>query len=471
MPSIFLFLIDISIKSQENDFINTVTTTLSSIISSKVLPGHPRTEVSLMFFDKSVHFVSFADDSVSIITESDSGELFLPVPSEHLLVSIEDAEEKLIRALDLVKSLPSVPYSTGYRSALRAAGLVLQNQGGKVISFCGEMLCESAHPLQFTFKQSNTFYESIGSEYSYWNISLSQYVKTSAYCNLQGLMTMSSLTGGQVFFYPNFSSRSSAEKLKNEVIMGITTLTAWECSLKVRHSVEWRIVQSFGNFNLRPDGLFGIPVYNYPQSYAFELTPINVSLKDFYIQTALLYTNCEGERKLRIHNRKFNTSESVKDLLFNANCDALVNFICKKALFQMIVNDNPDLGQTTVESLSKEIMLNCIRIWGKEPERLEFFCASVLGLVKHQVFQNKSFGCNFHSDNLNLDLFFYFKFLFNSLSADESGVMIYPRLYPIHESFSRVLNLTYMSLEGKGAYLLDTGIEMFVWVGKVYLWT
>jgi len=49
--------------------------------------------------------------------------------------------------------------------------------------------------------------------------------------------------------------------------------------------------------------------------------------------------------------------------------------------------------------------------------------------------------------------------------------MSYPRMYPIHENFDRVLNLTHKSLESTGAYLLDTGIEIYIWVGKVYLWT
>lgn len=471
MPCIFVFLIDVSIKAQENDFIGTVSSTLSSIIASKVLPGYPRTEVALVFFDKSVHFVNLGSESISIVSESDSGELFLPLPPEHLLVSIEDAEDKLLRAFDLIKSLPAVPFSTGYRAALRSSGLILQNQGGKIMSFCGEMFCESSHPMQFTFKQSNSFYEDIGNEFAYWNISLTQFIKSSHYCNLQGLMSMSQITGGQLFFYPNFTARTSSEKLKNEIIMGATTITAWECSLKLRHSSEWRVAQIYGNFHVRTDGLLGIPVYNYPASYGFELSPINVSFKELFIQSALLYTNCQGERKLRIHNKKLTTSESVKDLLACANCDALVNFICKKALFSMISADNAELGITVVEDLAKEVVQSCVKMWGKQPESLEFFCASVLGLTKHTCFQFKSFGCKGYTDNLNLDLFFYFKYLFNSMGAEESGIMIYPRLYPIHEAFNRVLNLTYQSLESKGAYLLDTGVEMFIWVGKFYLWT
>ena len=76
----------------------------------------------------------------------------------------------------------------------------------------------------------------------------------------------------------------------------------------------------------------------------------------------------------------------------------------------------------------------------------------------------------FYSDNLNLDIFHYFKYMFESLGSDGTGILSYPRLYPIHEDFSRVLNLSHKSLESTGGYLLDTGIEILIWIGKVYIW-
>lgn len=471
MPCVYLFLIDISIKSQENDFLGIVINTLSTILASKVIPGYPRTEIALVFFDKNVHFVCLGSENVALCSVNDQTDLFLPWPTENMLVSIEDAEVKVEKALELVATLPSIPYSTGYKAALRACGLILQNQGGKIVSFCGDMLCESNSNLQFTFKQANNFYEELGKELAFWNISLSQYIKSTQFSNLQGLTSVSKMTGGQIYFYPNFNQRFSGEKLRNEIILGLTSLTAWECSLKFRHNAEWKILATYGNFTMRPDGLLGIPVYNYPFTYTFELYPTSISFQDLYLQVAMLYTNCDGERKLRIHNSKFTVTDNIKEVFKNANCDVLVNIICKKSLSMMFLLDNPIQGQFQLEAFAKSIIQNCVKIWGNQPANLEFFCASILGLLKHSVFQNTSFGCNYYIDNINYDIFSYYNFLFNSLGHAETGAMSYPRMYPIHEDFCRVLNLSYKSLESTGAYLLDTGIEMFIWVGKVYLWT
>lgn len=394
MPCVYLFLIDLSIKAQENDFISLVLATITDLISAKALLGYPRTEVALVFFDKSVHFVSLGSEFPVIYTETESNDIFLPVPADRLLVSIEEIEDKLLKVLELSKELVGVPYSTCYRTALKAAGLILQNQGGKIVSFVGEILGENAHPLQSTLINKDLFYSNFSKELAYWNISLTQFIKTTQYCNLQGLSEFSQHNGGSVYFYPHFNSRVSAEKLRSEIVYSLTCLTAWESTVKFRHSSEWVITNQFGNFCERNEGLLGMPVYTYPNSIVYELSPRSVSFKDLYIQSAMLYTSSDGEKKLRIHNLRLITSDFPKDILENANCDALVNLLTKKSLKHMLSTDKAEEGSLYLEARCKEIIKECYRIWGKQPEKLEFFCASILGLLKHPIFINKSYGCN-----------------------------------------------------------------------------
>jgi protein transport protein SEC24 len=240
--------------------------------------------------------------------------------------------------------------------------------------------------------------------------------------------------------------------------------------VKFRISSEWVILAAYGNYLEQQEELLKIPVYNYPQCLVFEIAPQSVSYKELYIQSAMLYTSCDGARRLRIHNLKLTTTESLSEIYKNGNCDALVNILVKKSLKHMVSTDKPEEGSRYLENQCKAIMQNCRKIWGKQPEKLEFFCASVLGVLKHPVLMNKGFGCNFYIDNMTLDLFFYYKYLFESLPSEATGVLSYPRMYPIHLGYESALNLTYKSLETTGAYLLDTGIEIFVWIGKAYLW-
>lgn len=470
MPCIYVLIIDLSIKAQENEYISLIVSTIKDVITAQAFPGHPRTEIALLFFDKSVHFVSIGAETPVFYTETELNDLFLPVPTEQLLVTIDEVEEKLLQVLEISKNLISLPYSTCYLAALRAAGLILQAQGGKIISFCGEMFTDTTHPLQFSFKPTTSVFQDLGKEFSQWNISCTQFIRTSQYCNLQSLIDISRYSSGQIFFYPHFNHKLSGEKLRNEVIMAITGLTAWECSLKVRVSHEWTIREKYGNFVEKAHGLLGIPVYNSPQCFAFEISPNSFSYQEFYIQTAMLYTSIDGERKLRIHNLKLKTTENLKDIYENANCEALISMLARKALQEMMLTDKAETGGVYLEARCKEIVQSCCKIWGKQPTSLEFFCASVLGLLKQYAFMNKSYGCKSYLDNLNLDIFHYFKFMYESLGSEATGILSYPRLYPVHEDFSTVLNLTHRSLDTKGAYLLDTGVELLFWIGKLYIW-
>jgi protein transport protein SEC24 len=394
MPCIYLFLIDLSIKAQENDYISLVVSTIIELLQAKSFPGFPRTEIGILFFDKSVHFVSFDTDFPIIYSESDLKDLFLPRPIENLLVNVEEVEEKLIKVLEICKEMVTVPYSTCYHAALRAAGLILQKQGGKIISFCGESLADTSHQLEFTFKLTTSYFSDIGKDFALYNICCTQFIRSSQYCNLLVLNEVSKATGGQVYFYPHFNPKLSGEKLKNEIIIAVSGLSAWESTLKMRVSSEWNIIERYGCFTAKPDGLLLIPVYNYPHSIVYELEPYSTSYENMYIQSAMLYTSENGERKLRIHNLKVKTADSLKDIYENANCDALVNLLSKKALQTMIKADKPESGVNYLETKCKEILKNCIQIWGKQPKSLELFCASILGLTKHYAFMNKSFGCN-----------------------------------------------------------------------------
>ena len=394
MPCIYAILIDLSIKAQENEYISLIMSTLSDMISAQALLGYPRTEVCLIFFDKSVHFVNLRSENLVLYTENDFTDLFLPVPIGDLLISIDEIEDKLLKALDLSKSMVSVPYSTCYLAALRAAELILENQGGKIVSFCGDMQIDTSHPHEFTFKPNTPLFQDLGKEFSQLNISCTQFVRTSQYCNLHVLIDLSKYSSGQVFFYPNYNHRISGEKLRNEVIMAFTGLTLWESTVKTRVSSEWSITAQHGNFTERATrGLLGMPVYNFPQCYVYEIKPNSVSFTEIFIQSAMLYTDCEGERKLRVHNLKLKVTDNIRDVLENANCDALVNVLAKKALQQIMQTNSPRSGSVYLEARCRDIVQACCRIWGKQPPRLEFFCASILGLLKQYVFMNDSYGC------------------------------------------------------------------------------
>lgn len=49
-----------------------------------------------------------------------------------------------------------------------------------------------------------------------------------------------------------------------------------------------------------------------------------------YLQVALLYTSCSGQRRLRIFNLSLKTCSQMADLYRNCDLDTIVNFFAKQ---------------------------------------------------------------------------------------------------------------------------------------------
>lgn len=54
--------------------------------------------------------------------------------------------------------------------------------------------------------------------------------------------------------------------------------------------------------------------------------------ENVYIQIALLYTSCSGQRRLRIHNLSLKTCTQMADLFRSSDVDALVLFFSKQVI-------------------------------------------------------------------------------------------------------------------------------------------
>lgn len=49
------------------------------------------------------------------------------------------------------------------------------------------------------------------------------------------------------------------------------------------------------------------------------------------MQTALLYTNLKGERRLRVHNLALNCSTKYQDIYRSCEMDTLINYFSKSS--------------------------------------------------------------------------------------------------------------------------------------------
>jgi len=217
MACAFLFVVDISQRSKETGFLEVVCETIQSLIANEEFPGKPRTEIGIIGFDTSVHFVSLSGNPTIFTVSEEYAEIELPVPKEQFMVNLEDCGKNAAIALTQLQSLPVAPQSIAYRNALRAAYLLLKDQGGKVLLFQSDTHLEAGHPREIILSSTPEIYKVIANEFNHSCISVDAFISAAQYCNLFALGTISKFTGGEIYYYSHFTKKQGEEKLQNEI--------------------------------------------------------------------------------------------------------------------------------------------------------------------------------------------------------------------------------------------------------------
>ncbi|CAG9317991.1 unnamed protein product [Blepharisma stoltei] len=466
MPAVYYFVIDISASSHDADFLDTICDTIQSLITKKSFPGMPRTLVGLLAFDTDLHFVSLDPNQDQPMVYTVAGtfeEVFLPVPYQSLLVPLEECSDLLTSALDLIRTLHSTPFGVGFRSAVMAAYQVLYNQGGKALFFLSDCLIESGHPKDLKLDMDNPYYKEQAHNMSSMHISCDLFATCSQFCNVQTLSELSWHTGGDVYFYSPFRGKSSMEKLRNEINIAVTKDICWEAAFRLRTNKEFKAETVYGHFSVKSRDLLCFPTFNYHQTIVYEFHIHGTDpLQSMQMQTAMLYSSSEGERKVRVHNIRVDIAKTIHDVLNHANSDALINFFSKRALQEMVHADRLNLGREFLETRCKEIALVCVRNLGKMPKNLEGFTFGIQGMMKSFLFANQYLGYN-----TNLDLFQFYRRKLETLGISGTKIFSCPYLFQVKPNEPATpIGLSSKNIDPEGVYLLDTGVEMLLWIGK-----
>lgn len=76
-----------------------------------------------------------------------------------------------------------------------------------------------------------------------------------------------------------------------------------------------------------------------------------------YLQIALLYTSCAGQRRLRILNLSLKTCSQMADLYRSCELDTLINFFAKQSTFRLLEH-NPKTVKDGIINRAAQILAN-----------------------------------------------------------------------------------------------------------------
>ncbi|ORD93562.1 SC24A [Enterospora canceri] len=272
------------------------------------------------------------------------------------------------------------------------------------------------------------------------NISLSLYMCTRMpleYAQMRPLV----VGGGQVYHYANYDGTDPVyvEKLHSDLRNQICSKTAYNALLRIRCSDGAGVRHVFGNCIERGNNLFGYPNYSPSHSICFNVD-VGTRSEPVYFQMAMIRVNQLGIKTIKVQTIRANGSEGGDPLYSAMGC--FQNAVEKELVKQ-------GTGRVFLDQSLKTLFST-----GLDKTALStYFSAYSKNLVLDQ--------------SISSDFRAYYAYLFTNSSIEVLAAMSYPTLINVADA-EVALPLSQASLVSDGLYLMDSGVNLYLYAGEGY---
>ncbi|MEW5302407.1 MAG: hypothetical protein WDW36_005198 [Sanguina aurantia] len=496
MPPVFFFVIDVSYSAVASGMVATAAAAIRECLHK--LPGDERTLVGFLTFDSSLHYYnlksSLSQPQMMVVTELDDP--FVPLPDD-LLVNLQESMHVVEALLDslLTTFAANTNLESAMGPALQAAFLVTSHIGGKLLLFqssvpslgVGKVKNRESAAMYGTDREANlrnpedAFYKRFAAECSRIQLTVDIFSFNMQYTDLASISAIPRYTCGELYYYPGYSSQRDQVKLRSEIVHNLTRPTAWEAVMRIRCSKGLRISSFHGHFFNRSSDLLALPTCDPDKAFAVQMAHEEsiVSSPVAYVQCALLYTNSNGERRIRVHTMAVPVVQELSEMYKAADGAALACLMAKLAVEKSLcarLDETRGSVTTKLVSALKEFRLmhaSSLRQSNKiiYPDTLKYLPLWCLGITKSAALRGGA-------KDVNADERIAVGHEIMSAPVLALCRLAYPTLYVLHDpsgpwglSASSPLPpcspLSMAALSDAGAYLLDNGRMLVLWVGRM----
>jgi len=187
------------------------------------------------------------------------------------------------------------------------------------------------------------------------------------------------------------------------------------------------------------------------------------------VQSALLYTNSDGERRIRVNTWAGLTTQNYTDIIGSIDVQATVAMMSHIVLEQSL-QANLSEGRSRLHSQCQQI----VQAGNVYPnvEALQFLPLYIMGMLKSPAF--------LATNDINFDMRTYLWTRLETICVSQMAAYYYPRLMALHNvpnhcatpdehgrsTLPDMLNLTEESITQDGVFLLEDGETMQMWIGR-----
>lgn len=499
-PLVYLFVLDVSFAAVQSGLLATAARTILESLD-RIPNADKRTRLGFLCVDTSLHYFSISRETnePSMMVVSDLEEPFLPIPGD-LLVPLADCREGIENLLGKMQDMFQNTQNNGscMGSALQAGHKIISAIGGKMVVLTASIPNVGAGKLEMredkkilgTSKENtllqtaNSFYKSFAVECSKNQVSVDMFLFANGYQDVASLSNLPRYTGGQTWHYPGWNASRSEDAIKfaREFSDHLSAEIALEAVMRVRATTGLRMQTFYGNFFNRSSDLCAFPAFPRDQGYVVEVA-IDETLGNKFVcmQTAVLHTTCNGERRIRVMTLALPTTQNIADLYASADQVAITTYYAHKAV-EKSLSGGLEAAREALQSKIQELLITykkectASHMGGSSPLS---FAANLRGLVVLFLALMKHVGLR-KSSQIPTDLRSAALALLSTLPAPLLMQYIYPRLYSLHDmpdncgvidpatgeiTMPPPMNLSSERLHPYGLYLIDDGQTQFLWIG------
>jgi len=496
-PAVYLFLLDTSRQAIETGYLRSFCDTLIDELDK--LPGDSRTQVGFITFNKSLQFYQISEGAsqATQLVVGDVDDVFLPSPSD-LLINLANCKEQLSNMLsDLPEMFNGCQETENCMgAALQAAYKMVYQTGGRITVVQASLPNLGPGSVKSregggagldtaSLNPSTDFYKKLALDCSGQQIAVDLFCLHNTHTDLATVSGISKFSGGQVQTFPGYHNHHNppvAEKFERAIRRYLTRKIGFEAVMRIRCTRGMTLHTFHGHFFVRSTDLLSLPNVNPDTAFGMQVA-IEEDLKDsreVSFQAALLYTSSKGERRIRVHTMCVPVSNSLQEIIQGADGHCIVGLLSKMAVDRSLNSSLADAREAfinvCVDTIERWKMIQCISQPGALPvsNSLKLIPLLILSLLKCEAFTMrpgvkldsrtaaliamKCLPLNTLIQTLYPDMYRVDSLETAPTTEDEEGVLIPnpPRL-----------QLSAEKLTMNGAFLLDMGDTLLLFIGKV----
>merc|ERR1719340_374092 len=494
-PPGILFAIDVSYPMMKEGIIQLICQNMKDLL--KNLPvdtagGETETKmkVGFMTYDSKINFYNCnaALAQPQQMTVGDVDDMFVPL-AEGLMVDVNQSEAVID---SLLQSIPMMfsetretetilgPVIQAGKEAFKAAGmagkLVVFHHNLPVFGAPGQLKNRDDRKCLGTDKEKQVlapqtkFYNDLGQECVSVGCSVDLFLFNNAYIDVATLSQVCRLTGGQVYKYTYFQADLDGERFISDLAHNIARPVVFDAIMRVRTSTGVRPVEFYGSFFMANTTDTELASINSDMAIACEIKYDDKLTEEdgVYIQAAILFTSCSGQRRLRVINLALNTGSSMAEMYRNCELDTLVNFTAKQSISRQMETNPKAVKESLISNCAQ--VLACYRKNCSTPSSAGQLilpeCMKLLPLYTNCLLKSDAIS---GGADVGCDDRAFLMSAVSSMDVDTTVAFFYPRLFPIHnlhgDEMPKPMRCTIEKITDDGVYLLENGLYLFMYIG------